>query len=575
MREELEHLLTKAIHEAFGEMAFPKGLLAVPERPELGDYASSVALRIAKEKKRPPVEIAEALAGKIREVNNPLVVSVEVIPPGFLNFRLSDRILAGVLGKILSDSSAWGTIGDGAGRRVIVEYFQLNIAKRPHVGHLRSAIIGDALKRMFLAAGYAVSSDTHVGDWGTQFGILLLGYKERLSKGEDVRQSENVLEALEEMYRAENEGIKQNPERREAAKQEFAKLEQGDAENRAIWKWMVEVSMQKLEESAKRLGLLPFDEHRGESSYEDMMMALVAHALEKNVAIKKSDGAVVVDLTAEDLDEAVLIKSDGASTYILRDLATIKYRKDKWQFAKNVYVVDTRQSHHFRQLFRVAERLEYEGVNESVHVEFGFLKLPEGMMSSRAGNVIFLDAVLDEAIRRARAAIQKKNPELANADRAAEAVGLGALKYFDLSRHRKSDITFRWDEALSFDGDTGPYLQYTHARLKSILRKVGAVPADISNYHDVEVSPLEHQILVSILRLPEALHDALEDCMPHVLAHYLYELAKTANEFYHAHPVAQETDEAKRAFRVALVSLAALTLSRGLSLLGIEAPEEM
>lgn len=547
------------------------------DNPEHGDYSTNAALILGKAAKKNPVEVAERIAERLRGAT---FARVTVAPPGFVNVVVSDTALASGLAAVLEQRERWGAGDSGKGKTAIVEYFQLNIAKRPHIGHLRSAVIGDALKRMLAASGYRAVSDTHVGDWGTQFGILLLGYKEREAK-QGLQGEGDPLVALEQIYIEASASVAAEPARLERAKREFAKLEVGDPENRSIWQWMVDVSMQKLEESAKRLGLLPFDEHRGESSYEGEMPAIAELALLKGVAKRLADGAVTVDLSRDGLDEAVLLKSDGASTYLLRDLATIKYRKERWGFWRNIYVVDVRQSHHFRQLFRVAELLGFEGVGESAHVEFGFMSSPEGALSTRKGTAISLDAVLDEAKARARKVIEEKNPELKDKEIVAEAVGLGALKYFDLSHHRRSDIVFQWNEALAFDGNTGPYLQYTHARLKSILRRFEElnISGDRLNYstHYGGAIPdtMEHQLLVGMLRLPEVIEDALGDFAPNVLANYLYHLAKLANEFYHSHPVMQEPDEAKRGLRLAIVAGVAATLKNGLGLLGIAAPEEM
>ncbi len=563
--------------------------VAVPEQHEHGDYASNIALLLSRPLKQNPTEIAQQLAEKLSGSN--IFARVEAAPPGFLNFFVADQKLFELLQRVIEDPEKFGESKIGKGKTVIVEYFALNITKRPHIGHIRSAIIGDALKRMLLSQGYHAVSDTHVGDWGTQFGILLLGYKEAGADLHTKKITEDPFGELEEIYLAENARIKEYPLRREHAKQEFAKLEQGDVENRRIWKWMVAISMQKLLEAANRLGLLPFDEHRGESFYEDKMAPIVQLALEKNIAKKTDDGAVIVDLTSEGLDDAVLIKSDGASTYLLRDLATIRYRKERWDFWKNLYVVDVRQSHHFKQVFRVAELLGFDGVSGmSQHVEYGFIKLPEGgAMSTRAGSGISLEKVLDEAQERARAVIEEKNPELPGADNIAAMVGLGALKYFDLAHHRTSDITFDWNRALSFEGNTGPYLQYTHARLKSILRKVDSghperSAGSLSRQHEIlrftqndtiVLDPVERNLVAALLRFPEAIEDGLAIWSPHVLAAYLYDLAIRANELYHATPILAEADNEKKYFLLALVFAASTTLKKGLYLLGIDAPEEM
>ncbi|MFH1193317.1 MAG: arginine--tRNA ligase [Candidatus Jorgensenbacteria bacterium] len=547
--------------------------VSVPEEEKFGHYATNVAFALAKAERAAPMAVAKRLAGELAEAGRGLFARVEAAGNGFINFFLKDEALWGALENALERSETWGCGEEGAGKTVMVEYFQLNVAKVPHVGHLRSAVIGDALKRVFTARGYHAVSDTHVGDWGTQFGILLYGYR---SLDEEARRAlaAEPFEALNCLYQETNRRIEEQPELREAAKEEFAKLERGDAENRRIWEWMLNASMKKLGESAARLGLLPFDEHRGESAYERDMPPLVALAFEKGVAARKPDGAVVVDLTSEGLDEAVLVKSDGASTYLLRDLATIRYRKKQWDFFKNLYVVDVRQSHHFRQVFRVAELLGFEGVGASVHVDFGFMSLPEGAMSTRHGTTTPLNEVLDDIIERARTVIQEKNPALEEKDAVANAVGIGALKYFDLSHHRQSNVVFRGEEAISFEGNTGPYIQYTHARLKSILRKAGSDAVRAAS-PATELNADERALAALIARFPETVADVLIDFAPSMLANHLFALAQTANRFYHANPVLQEPDHAKKAARLTLVQAAALSLHNGLNLLGISALEKM
>jgi len=582
MREKIKTLVQQAIADEFGAMTASEFSVAPTENPAHGDYATNVALLMAKVAGIKPMDAAERIRKKIG--SHDAIEKIEIAAPGFINFFVSKAELQGAVADVLTHLDAWGRSDIGAGKTVIVEYFQLNIAKRPHIGHIRSAIIGDALKRMFLSQGYTAVSDTHVGDWGTQFGILLLGYKKEITEeGIGGLVAAKPFETYEDMYIRENARIKDDPERREKAKQEFAKLEQGDIQNREIWTDMVRYSMLNLKQVSERLGLLPFDEHRGESFYEDKMASIVELALQNDRTKKTEDGAVIVDLTDENLDEAVLIKSDGASTYLLRDLATIQYRKKEWNFWKNLYVVDVRQSHHFKQVFRVAELLGFEGVGESQHVSYGFMKLPEGgAVSTRGGNVISLEKVIDEAEEKARAVIREKNPDLKGAVGIARQVGIGALKYFDLSHHRESDIVFSWDRALSFEGNTGPYLQYTYARLKSILRKSCVdvvIPAQslppTRSGAGIQFDETERRLALAIMRLPEAITDALAIFSPHILAGYLYDLAQIANEFYHSHPVLQEEDAQKKNLRLALVSAASTTLKQGLNLLGIEAPEEM
>lgn len=579
-KEKIKAAISDAVGVLLGEdVPISEFSVEVPEMETHGDYATNIALILAKTLKRSPMEIAETLL-RVHSIKNSDTWEARVASPGFINFFLKDNFLLQELNRVLSAPDLWGKHTLGEDKTVVVEYFQLNIAKRPHIGHLRSAVIGDALKRMLIFCGYHAVSDTHVGDWGTQFGILLYALKEHMKEGRENPESffekmaaEDPFDWLEHIYIEENKKIEANPERRELAKREFALLEQGDLENRKLWHWTVDISMKKLEENASRLGLLPFDEHRGESAYELVMPGIVAAALQKSVAKKTEDSAVVVDLSEEGLDEAVLVKADGASTYLLRDLATIQYRKEKWDFFKNLYVVDVRQSHHFRQVFRVAELLGFDGIHESEHISFGFMKLPEGSLSTRAGTAISLDRVLDEAQKRAAEIIQEKNPSLPNLQEVAEKIGVGALKYFDLSHHRASDVVFRWEEALNFEGNTGPYLQYTHARFSSILEKTGVDLTNVAGYP--QMIPVERQLLMALLHFPEAIEDALKNFTPNTLSNFLFLLAQKANEFYHSCPVLQEQNQTAKNFRITLVRGVTLTLHRGLWCLGIDAPHAM
>lgn len=559
------------IRELFPGIEMPAFTVMAPEREEFGDYACNAAMMLAKTLKKNPMEIAGAVAARLCASAPELVKKADVAGSGFINIFVQDEVILASLKDALTRPLAWGKSTEGADRTVIVEYFQLNIAKEPHVGHLRSAVIGDSLKRVLYALGYHVVSDTHVGDWGTQFGILLYAYKKAIQDNEAVREKvkNNPFTELQALYTSAHK----EEDVREKGKAEFAKLEQGDKENREIWQWMVDISMEKLNLNATRLKLLAFEEHRGESAYEEMMPPIVETALVKGIAKKMEDGAVVVDLTHENLDEAVLVKSDGATTYLLRDLATLTYRKEKWNFWKNLYVVDNRQSHHFRQLFRVAELLGFEGVSASEHIEFGFMKLPEGAMSTRQGNVIVLEAVLDEAESRALAVIKEKNPDLPDAEQVAKKVGLGAIKYFDLSHNRISDVVFRWEDVLSFEGNTGPYIQYTYARLKSILRKAGNFTPVFPDHAELDTQ--ERGLLLHCLRLPEVIERVRDTWSPHLLAGFLHGLAQKANEFYHSRPVLTEKDEQAKLFLLMVVQMVTLTLATGLYLLGIDAPEEM
>lgn len=564
MRFELE----KILREATGLGSFR---LTRPKNDDFGHFSTAVAFDVAREKKIAAKGIAEELAVLIKSrAKGNIFSKIEIAGDGFLNFWLHDDFLLDRLRNVLKNLKNWGGDKSGRGKTVVIDYFGPNVAKLPHVGHLRSAVIGDALKRMFLTKGYKAVSDSHMGDWGTQFGILLYGFK-RLSSEKKRNVRDRGLLGLNELYVQESKEIEAEPTRRDLAKEEFAKLERGDRENREIWKWMVDVSMAKFSEIIKKLNLLKFEEHRGESVYESGMMEVVRLALKSGVAIKKNDGAVVTDLVEEGLDEAVLIKSDGASTYLLRDLATIQYRIKKWRYDENLYVVDTRQSFYFKQVFRVAEKLGFSrGKNE--FVDFGFMSLPEGAMSSRKGNVVELEEVIGGVIERAREVIREKNPDLVRPDETARMVGIGALKYFDLSHFRKSNIVFDKEKSLSFDGNTGPYIQYTNVRLLSILRKAKGARGKVVRE---ALNSDEAKLLFEALSLPDVLDDALRERSPNIMANYLHSLSQRVNEWYHLYPVLQENDRSKRNFRLGLAEFVSGTITAGLKVLGIEAPKEM
>jgi arginyl-tRNA synthetase len=545
--------------------------VSAPPKPDMGDYATNVAMVLAKRVGQNPNSLAEQIAQSLRlELGNTELKKVEVFG-GFINFTLALDYLFKNLNSVIELSDKYGSSAQGAGKKVIVEYFQNNVAKPPHVGHLRSAVIGDSLKRLFDFLGYEVVSDTHVGDWGVQFGIVLYAFK---TFGNRAVVEKDPIQELNKLYVAMSGKIEENPGLRDLCKQEFVKLEQGDAENRKLWEWFVEVSMQDFERYRNLLGLLPFDYNLGESFYEDKMPEVLNELKDKNLVQTGETGELYVDLESEGLGRCILVKSDGGTTYHLRDFATYKYRKDVIQYWKNVYVVDVRQAHHFKQLFKILEKAGYPADADSTHVDFGFMGLPEGAISTRKGNVISLEALITEATNRALATIEEKNPELQNKPVVATQVALAAIKYFDLVHNRQSNITFTWDKALSFEGNTGPYLQYTYARIHGISRKSareGSVVADVVH----EPNEYESAVLRKLVAFPEVLDQAASEYYPNVICNYLFELAQIFNRFYEAVPVNQEQDFVARHYRTQICVATAQVIKNGLSLLGIEAPEEM
>lgn len=534
-----------------------------------GDYQSNHAFRLAKARKMNPRALAEAIRAALPA--HPAVSRVEVAGPGFLNFFLDDGWLAGHVAAQVQDALG-GVAQVGAGQTVVIDYSSPNVAKRMHVGHMRTTIIGSALDRMHRAAGYTVVADNHIGDWGTQFGKLIIAWRSWLDQA---AFDEDPIGELERLYVLFHE--RTTPELEDRARAETAKLQQGDPDNRALWQHFIEVSLQEFNAVYDRLGV-SFDVVLGESFYNDDLPGIVDDLLAAGVAVQ-SEGAVVVKFDeshGKGLDDTVLVvrKVDGAFLYGTTDLATLRYRIRTWSPVRIVYVTDTRQQLHFRQVFAIARRMGWTGP-ELVHTWFGMLKLPEGMMSTRKGNVIRLVDLLDEAARRARAVVDDKSPELPEDERAAiaEAVGMGAVRYADLSQNPQSDVTFDWDRMLSLDGNTAPYLMYSYARCRSIQRKGGIEAADVDGLGTSHAH--ERDLLMLLARVPEVVVVALESSRPNLLCDHLFGLANAFNRFYYELPVLGAETDALRRSRLALVEATARVLERGLGLLGVPALARM
>jgi arginyl-tRNA synthetase len=555
MREKIRQVIKDAASQ-LGEVGDFSFDVSYPEA-KFGDYATNAALVLSKVLGSKPQDVAQSL---IEKMDKSMFESAEVAGPGFINFRLKNEVLAGPDG-VLSRKFDY---------KILLEYFQPNIAKPLHIGHLETAIIGDAIKRMLLFAGEDVESDTHMGDWGTQFGLLILAYRKY---GDPETVAKDPITELNKLYVRINQEIEADKALYETAKQEFVKLENHDPENTKVWKQFVEWSMEKFMTINDLMDILPFDHHWPESFYEDKMPAILKELEQKGILIVGEGGAKIVDLEQEKLGVAMIVKSDGGTTYLLRDLATFVFAKDQG-YAKHLYVVDNRQSHHYKQMFAILKRM---GVTEnqphSQHIEYGFISFKGEALSTRKGNMVLALDVVAQAEEKVAAIIEQKNPDLKDKQAVVKAVTKGALKYFILKHNRRSDIEFNWDEVLDFEGDSGPYLQYSYARLSSILRKANAQGSALST--QVLMTPTERELLFKLSVLPEIVEDSLKDYLPNVLASYLYNLSGLINKFYHESPVMIEKDEQIRNFRLGLITKAKQTLGQGLDLLGIKPLEEM
>ena len=530
-----------------------------------GEYQCNAAMAIGRMVKKSPREVAQAILSSSAAPDG--VERMEVAGPGFINFFLSSAALANRL-EVIQGDERFGVPAVGSGRTVVIDYSSPNVAKPMHIGHIRSTVIGNALDRLHRFLGFRVIADNHLGDWGTQFGILIMGYRNFLNPQ---ALADDPIAELERLYVKSYERSEQDEAWKNAARAELVKLQRGDAENRALWKRFVELSIEEFERIYKRLGV-SFDLVRGESHYNDKLQGVIDQLKRLGLA-KESEGALVVFLDEEKLPVCIVQKSDGAFNYATTDLATIQSRVEEFKPEAVVYVTDERQQLHFRQVFAIARKIGI--ATPLVHVWFGLMRLPEGTFSTREGNVIKLERLLDEAESRALAIVQETSPQMEPVQQkeVARAVGLGAVKYADLSQNPQSLVTFTWDKALALEGNSAPYLQYACARIASVQDKYAErFPGKDPRSYPISVAdPLERKLASRLVRFPDVVIRAAEMYKPNVLADYLYDLAQVYSAFYQNIPFLK-AEEGVRESRVRICDVTAKTLRCGLNLLGIETP---
>ena len=534
--------------------------------PQHGDYQSNALMGLAKQRKMNPSQLAEKVVETLDVTD--WCEPVEIAGPGFLNFRLKPDALQQSLQAALG-SECPGVLPAKSPRTVVVDFSSPNVAKPMHVGHIRSTILGDTLARVLRMLGHRVVTDNHIGDWGTQFGMLLLGWKTELN---EAALKQDPIAELERLYKA----INADESRRDEARAELVKLQSGDEENLAIWQRMIALSQEQFDHVYGRLGVT-FDETLGESFYNPQLPGLVEELQGKGIA-ELSEGAMVVRFPGDKQladKPAIVRKRDGAANYTTTDLATLRYRMETWLPTDIVYVTDGRQQLHFQQLFNIFGRWQESASAKMEHVWFGSILGPDGKpFKTRSGETVRLADLLDEAEERALAVVSEKNPDLPDAERReiARVVGLGALKYADLSNNRQSDYIFDWDKMLALQGNTAPYLQYAYTRVRSIFRKV-----DAPDFTKVELqlkAPEELALAKHLMNFGQTLEMVAQDYRPNFLCNYLFELAGHFSRFYEACPVLK-AEAAERDSRLALCELSARVLSSGLDALGIEVTEVM
>ncbi len=544
----------------------PAGAVVEPLLPAAnvahGDYQWNGCMKAAKGMGTAPRVLAAQVQARL---THPALRAVEVAGPGFLNLRLDDAWLASVVAKQAADPNA-GVAPDGAGRTVILDYSSPNVAKRMHIGHMRSTHIGSALDRLHRAAGWTVVADNHIGDWGTQFGKLIVAWRRWR---DDAAFADDPVGELERLYVRFVAVADDDPKLADQAREETAKLQRKDPDNTALWRLFLDVSMKEYEGVYRRMGVR-FDEVLGESAYADRTDAVVDRLVALGIA-EPSEGATIVRFGEKEV--MIVRKRDGADNYATTDLACALYRKERWSPARVVYVTDGRQQLHFKQVFHVARQL---GVTaDLVHAWFGTLLLPEGAMSTRRGNVIRLVDLLDEAVRRARAVVDQKSPQLADDVRAhiAEAVGVGAVRYADLSQHPQTNVVFDWERMLSLEGNTAPYLMYSHARCCSLLARAAGEGDTVDPAAVAITDPVERDLALALVRYPEVVAAALVTMRPNLVTDHLFDLANRLNRFWHDMPVL--TGGEHRASRLALVDATRRVLKHGIESIGLVALERM
>ena len=567
----LKKLFSENINNIFGADYTEKVDIQNSTKREFGDFQTNFAMVSSKLIGKNPREIASTLVDNFKE--NDIIEKLEIAGPGFINIYLKNNFLNEELKKVENEKYDFSFLNTD--KTIIIDYSSPNIAKRMHIGHLRSTIIGDSIKRTLQFLGFHTLADNHIGDWGTQFGKLIVAYKNWLNKKS---YEEDPIGELERIYVQFSDEAKKNPALEDEAREELKKLQLGDEENQKLWKEFIDISLKEYNKIYDRLGV-NFDYYYGESFYNDMMPAVLEELKEKGIA-REDQGALVVFFENDKLPPAIVQKKDGSFLYTTSDLATMKFRKDELNVDEAVYLTDDRQQNHFKQVFEIGEMLGEPYNYKKTHVVFGIMRFGDGMIfSSRSGNIIRLVDLLDEAKTQVKKVIDEKNPNIPEEEKEkiAEIVGSGAIKYFDLSQNRTSDITFTWDKVLSFEGNTGPYLQYTYVRIMSIFRKLKEENINVENKDIIleNMNGVERELAVELLRFPQTVVKSYESYRPNIIADYLFDIAKLFNNFYNSSSILKEENKKVMDARILLAEKAAFILKEGLSLLGINTVDRM
>ena len=544
-------------------------MIETPADSKMGDYAFP-CFKLAKVLRKAPPMIAKGIAEAIAD--NEAFDKVEQVN-AYVNMFISKADFAKeVVSEAVAKGDEYGRSDMGEGKKVIVEYSSPNIAKPFHIGHIRSTVIGNSIYKIYDFLGYDAMRINHLGDYGTQFGKMICAYR-RWGNKEDVIKE--PIKTLLSYYTKFHEEAENDPSLEDEARAIFTKLEHGEPEEVELWQWFRDESLKEFNRVYDMLGIT-FDSYNGESFYSDKMPRFVKELADKGI-MEEDNGANIVRLDDYNLGTALITKSDGSTLYITRDIAAAVYRKETYDFYKNIYVVASQQNLHFQQWIQIVEMLGYDWARDCVHIPFGLVSLEEGTMSTRQGRVVFLEDVLNRAVEQTKQIIIEKNVNTENIDQTAKDVGIGAVVFNELSNYRIKDYVFSWDKVLNFEGETGPYVQYTHARACSILRNAGEeVAAKAREGFDSQYITGEsaHKLIKLIYELPDVIVEAGEKYEPSIVTRHIVDIAQGFNKFYHDEHILVDNEDEKIA-KVALVMAAKAAIKNGLGLLGMNAPEKM
>lgn len=540
-------------------------LIEIPPQDDMGDY-SFPCFSLAKIKRQNPAQIASELKDQIGELET--FEKVETLN-AYINFYSDKAFIQNqVLNEVLKEKENYGKKQIGTGKNVTIDFSAPNIAKPFHIGHIRSTVIGDAIRNIYKALGYNTIGINYIGDYGTQFGVMIAAYK---LWGDKKAIDADPINELLKLYVRYNTEAEDDPKMMDAARQEFRNLEEGQEEAVELWQWFKDLSLKEFDRVYAMLDI-EFDNYHGESYNAAAEPRVISELKEKNLLVD-SEGAQIIDLTDEDLPPAIILKSNGSSAYITRDIATAENRDIEYGYYKNLYVVASQQNLHFQQLRKILKKMGHDYWEDCIHIPFGLVSMKDKTLSTRRGHVIFLEDVLNKAIEKTKEIMADRDADIENIDETAQIVGIGAVKFQELYNNRIKDYVFNWDNLLNFNGETGPYVQYTYARAKSVLAKAGKEEFAELDFKNLN-TPEEMALIKSIAGFEDALIKAHDKYEPSIVSRQIMEIAKNFNKFYNAHQIMVEDEDVKNE-RLALTYAASIVIKEGLALLGIKTVEKM